>query len=526
MNNFLQQILEKWSSLSTTKKSAAIIMGVAVIISVTMLSRWANQSNFKPLFTNLESKDASAVVEQLKELGVEYQLGAQGTSVLVPEDKVYELRLQLAGTGIVPSGGTGFELFDQTRLGMTDFERRLNYQRALQEELRRTIVAMEEVEQARVHLVIPESSVFIDNAPEASASVVIKLHPMASLGPNQVRGIVMLLTNSVENLRPENVNVIDMEGNVLSDQIGSNDNSSLAQNRVRQQGLQREFEKNLEDRVQRMLERIFGPGKVVTMISADLNFDERQVTRIDYGQDGVVKSEQIIRENTSTNSSSAGGAVGTDSNMNTYPGLDQAGESNSQSSENITRQYEIDQEQETVVFAPGRVERLSTAVTVDGPLTDQQVAQIQDLVTAAIGYYPDRGDQLTVMSMAFDKSFVTEAEKAMEQQAAQQFQEQLMQRYIYAGLTALGLILVFILILIGFRRRRASGQLDATIEDLVPVQDVSSMHIEEEEIQTHEDPKKRVEREKREKKKKDVRRLVDENPENAAQLVKTWLSEK
>jgi len=196
--------------------------------------------------------------------------------VLVPEDKVYELRLQLAGTGIVPSGGTGFELFDQTRLGMTDFERRLNYQRALQEELRRTIVAMEEVEQARVHLVIPESSVFIDNAPEASASVVIKLHPMASLGPNQVRGIVMLLTNSVENLRPENVNVIDMEGNVLSDQIGSNDNSSLAQNRVRQQGLQREFEKNLEDRVQRMLERIFGPGKVVTMISADLNFDERQ----------------------------------------------------------------------------------------------------------------------------------------------------------------------------------------------------------------------------------------------------------
>ena len=118
MNNFLQQILEKWSSLSTTKKSAAIIMGVAVIISVTMLSRWTNQSNFKPLFTKLEAKDASAVVEQLKELGVEYQLGAQGTSVLVPENKVYELRLQLAGTGIVPSGGTCFEIFDDSRLGI------------------------------------------------------------------------------------------------------------------------------------------------------------------------------------------------------------------------------------------------------------------------------------------------------------------------------------------------------------------------------------------------------------------------
>lgn len=521
LNKLVRQTSEKWSSLSTAKKSAALVMGIALVLSLIMLSRWVSDTSYAPLFTDLDARDASAVVEKLKETGVTYKLADQGSTVLVPEDRVYELRLQLASAGIMPTGGMGFELFDETKLGMTDFELRLNYQRALQEELRRTIVAMEEVEQARVHLVIPEPSVFIEEQAEASASVVIKLHPLAKLKPEQVKGIIFLVANSVENLKPENVNVIDMSGNILSEEVVLEGDTGLAISRLKQQELKREFEKNLENRVQRMLERIFGPGKVVTMITADLNFDTRQVTRIEYGNDGVVKSEQIVREESVSNNNSAGGSAGTDSNLTTYPGLDRAGESSNHSSESIQRQYELDKAQETVIYAPGEVERLSTAVTVDGQLTDQQIAQIKELVTAAIGYYPDRGDQITVMSMAFDRSFAEEARAEMEQQAAREAEQKRVRQYIYAALTAFALLLAFILILTA---RRRAGRLDAAIEDVVPVQDVSAVPIEEEEGPQL-DPEKEKMIKMREKKRQDVRKIVEENPQKAAELIRTWLSE-
>ncbi len=507
-----EQLPEKWSALSTAKKSAGIIMGLALIFAIILFVQSSGETQFTPLFSQLDPKDASAVVDKLKETGVNYKLSDQGSTILVPEKRVYELRLQLASDGILPSEGIGFELFDQNKLGMTEFERRLNYQRALQEELRRTIVSMQEVEQARVHLVIPEPSVFVEEKEEASASVVIKLRPLTKMKPEQVKGIVLLVANSVENLKPENVTVIDMSGRILSNELAFGQDRSLAASQLEQQEMKRRFEDNLEDRVEEMLGRIFGPGKAIAMITADLDFNQRQVTRIDYGRDGVVRSEQVVREETTSSTSSTGGVPGTESNMNTYPGLETGGNSTDQSKEDITRKYEIDQEQETVVYAPGTVKRLSTAVTVDGPLSEEQIAQIKELVTAAIGYYPDRGDRITVTSMAFDNSFTEKVQAAMEKQAVKEAKEKQLRQYISAGLAALALVLTFIIILVALRRRR-SGELDATIEGVVPIQDISKEPIGD-----------AGEVEKKDKKRQ-LRRMVEQKPEEAVELVKAWLEE-
>ncbi|WP_366922995.1 flagellar M-ring protein FliF [Metallumcola ferriviriculae] len=513
LNGASSQALEKWSSLTAAKKSAAAVIGVAVVLALIFLFRGVGQTQYTPLFTQLNPQDASAVVEKLKEAGVNYQLADQGGTILVPEPRVYELRLQMASEGILPTEGVGFELFDQNKLGMTDFERQLNFQRALQEELRRTITAMEEVEQARVHLVLPEQSVFVEDQENASASVVIKLQPLAKMTPGQIKGIVMLVAYSVENLKPEDVHVIDMTGRILSDEIALGDDQSSVPGRMEQQELKRQFEDDLEDRVEKMLERIFGPGKAVAMISADLDFDQRQVTRISYGDDGTVRNEHLVDEETTSTNTSAGGVPGSDSNVSTYPAIENNQSNTTESiKSDVTRQYEIDQEQETVVNAPGALQRLSTAVTVDGPLTAQQEAQIKELVTTAIGYYPDRGDQITVTSMAFDNSLAEAAQQEMAEQAAKEAQQNQIKQYTTIGLAALALILAFIIIIVILRRRRAGDELDATIEEIVPIQDLSTDRVEQQQTEGKDQKQK-------------LRRIVEEKPDEAVDLVKAWLED-
>ena len=512
LNDARERVSDKWSSLTTAKRSAAVVIGLAVIFAATLLFRGVGQVQYAPLFTQLNPSDASAVVEKLKEAGVTYKLGDQGGSVLVPEQRVYELRLQMASEGILPTEGPGFELFDDNKLGMTDFERNLNFQRALQEELRRTISAMEEVEQVRVHLVLPERSVFIEDQSDASASVVIKLKPLAKMTPEQVRSVMVLVAYSVENLKPENVQVIEMSGRILSDDIAVAGGQSAIAGQLEQQEMKKQFEKNLEDRVEKMLQRIFGPGKAVAMVTADLDFDQRQITRTNYGKDGTVKNEQLVKEETNSQTNSSGGVPGMDSNISTYPEIDTGNNNlNESSKESTTRQYEIDQEEETVINAPGAVKRLSTAVTVDGPLTEPQVAQIKELVTAAIGYYPDRGDQVTVMSMAFDNTFMEQSQRAMAEQATQAAQQAKQRQYITIGLAAFALIILLIMVLTA--RRRKSGGLDATIEEVVPIEDLSTQPIETEAARKDKNQKVKI------------RRIVDEKPEDAVELVKTWLDE-
>jgi len=518
INQAIGNAAKKWTSLSAARKALVIGSAVALVVGLALFGHWLAGEKYAPLFTDLAPEEAGSVVEKLDEMKIPYKVAGDGDTILVPEDILYKTRLQLASSGVLKGAGEGFELFDRNQLGVTDFERRLNYQRALQEELRRTITYLDEVENARVHIVLPEKSVFIEEEGTASASVVLDLKPFVQLTPEQVKGIIYLVSSSVENLPPENVNIIDTRGNILSEDIMlGEENVPGGVNRKQQLALKREFEKNLEDRVEKMLEKILGPGKAVVMVTADLNFDQRQVTRIEYGDDGVVRSEQLVEKN-SVATGAGGGVPGSATNIGTYRGVQEGGQS-SETETNVTRNYEIDETQETVVYAPGQVENISTSVAVDGELDAEEEEQIRSIVQAAIGYRPERGDQITVVSRTFDKSYLEEAQREMEAAQKEQERRERIKQYITWGVAALGIILTFILILILLRRRSAIRE-----EEVYPFPVKEAATAEEEEKEPEHVPTK--EEKQRKERYESVKEIASKAPEEAAKLIRAWLSEE
>ncbi|MDN5346744.1 MAG: flagellar M-ring protein FliF [Clostridia bacterium] len=513
---WLGQLKNWWSGLPRGKKSALLVLLLSVVLAAIFAWQSFAQAQYATLFAGLEPRDAAAVVEKLKEMKVPYQLAGEGGTILVPKEKVYEVRLQLAGAGMLPGSGLGFELFDQRKLGMTDFERRLNYQRALQEELRRTIVALDEVEDARVHLVLPEPSVFLQEQLPPSASIALKLKPLASLKPQQVKGIMQLVAGSVEGLKPENIHIIDMHGNVLSE--GLAETGELVSSKVQQtqQELRRSFEKDLEQRIQAMLNKIFGPGQAVVMVTADLNFERQEIRRTEYGREGAVRSEQVITE-TGTGTPGALGPVG-DLNREVPGYATIAPAQTNYNKSNITRNYELNQTQTHIITAPGEVRRISTAVVVNGPLDAQREQQIRQIVSASVGYQPARGDQIAVMSMAFDRSYLERVNAEMATAEAERQRREQLRQYITWGIMGLSTLLVLIVFLVFLLRRRRAPVPAAVPVGPLPVEQLVTEPVISEEV--------RREEVQRKEKQDRAREIVRQRPEEAAQLIKAWLSEE
>jgi len=507
---FVAMFKERWQALSRTQKIIFASAAAGVLVCLFYIGLVASRPEYAPLFTGLDPKEAGTIAEKLKTLKIPYQLADQGQTIKVPEPQVYEARIQLASSGVLAGDGKGFELFDQNKFGQSDFDQQVNYQRALQEELRRTIVHLEGVEDARVHLVIPQKSVFVSEQGTPSASVVLKLKPAARLKPEQVQGICDLLVGSVEGLKPENIHVIDSDGNVLSDSFrsGSDPRVVMTKATLEQQKLQQDYEKELEKRVQQMLARIVGPNNSVAMVTADLDFNQQQVTSTtSTNPDNVKVSEHTVKE-TGTGSE-AGGAPGTDSNITTTPFAQGAGTS-SYSREESTVNYQVNTKQETLVAAPGRVRRLSAAVVVkdnvDNPV---DVQKIKDAVAAAIGYDQSRGDQINVTSMAFDDSLQKKFEDELAQEKSAREKARL---YTFAAvggfLAAAGLTLLVVFLL----KRRRGAQRVAEVE-------------EEEEFIPVGDLEKRQEQEFRDDRQERIRKLASEKPRDVAEILKVWLKD-
>lgn len=501
---------ERWQTLTQTQRIISILVTVGVVISLFYLVQAATRPAYVPLFTGLDPKDAGVIAEKLKTMKIPYQLADQGKTIEVPESQVYEARIQLASSGTL-GGGMGFELFDQNKLGQTEFEQQVGYQRALQGELERTLAQIEGVEQARVHLVIPQKSVFVSaDQGVPSASVVLKLKTGASLKAEQVQGICDILVGSLEGLKPENVHIIDTEGNVLGENLNSSDpNAVLTRATVEQQKAQREYERELERRILQMLARIMGQDKAVAMVTADLDFNQQQTTSTTTTNPQNVRSSEHTVTETGTGSE-AGGAAGTDTNVATNPFLAGAG-SSSFSREESTINYQVSTVQETIVNAPGGVRRLSAAVVVsesDG-LVDTQ--QVREVVSAAIGFDENRGDQINVSSMAFDDSYQKRISDEMAQAEAQAKQRERLYTYAWLAGAALASILVLAMLLI-WRRRSAERIEDAEEEEVfLPIKELET--VVQEQVQ-------------RDEKQKQVRSMAKEKPEDVAELLKVWMKEK
>ena len=304
MANWRERLRELWNRLDKKRKYAFIGGIVALILAFVGISFWyGSKPEYVPLYTNLETKDAGDVVNSLKETGVPYELieDKRGATILVPVTQVHDLRLSLASEGL-PRGNKGFELFDDSKLGVTEFQNKVNYLQALQGELTRTIEHLDSVEKARVHIVLPEDSLYKKNEKPATASILLMLKPEKKLSPPEVKGIVNLVSHSVQGLAPENITIVDEQGTILNKSDDDEFERQTAQNlrTLSQIEMTKKVRDHIQQNLQTLLDKTLGEGKAFCRVSVELDFDDRKVDRQTFtpvvDESGIIRSQQDISE--------------------------------------------------------------------------------------------------------------------------------------------------------------------------------------------------------------------------------------
>ena len=525
ISQLLGQFRDVFMSLPTNRKILILLIVTITLTSFVSLLLWANRPQFDVLYSGLSQQGAGEVVAKLRERKIPFQIKSGGTTILVPSENIAEARLDLASAGLPRGGSIGMELFNKTSLSSTSFVQRLNYQRAIQGELERTISKFPEVRQVRVHLNIPKESLFLEDSREPSASIVVNLYPGRSLSQPQILGIVNLVANSVEGLKTSNVSVVDTAGGLLYKKGDDSDAAVMTANQIQQRNL---IEKNLADRVTSMLEPVIGPNKAVTRVSVELELNQVSTTEETYDPDTVViRSEQRITEKITGSSANAGSPartpyiLGTDE---TEGGQSQTQELQDRSEETIN--YEIAKTIRKTIIPSGSIKRLSVAVIVDGnyeekiegdktvkvyiPRSETELTRLENLVRHAIGSDEDRGDTVVVSSFQF---YVPEAEEIT-------FIGGPWSSYLnQAGRPALNIFLIFLFFLfvvrplIGWIRREARVTVRERAEVLLP--GAPTPALPEGGIPEPEKPLPEK-----------IREMTAQNPEKAAELIRAWIAER
>jgi len=418
-----ENLTNLWQQMSTAQRVGLGALITAALTALIFFLTWSQTPDYTAAFTDLAPEDGSAIVEYLKENSIPYQLDGGGATVRVPADRVNEVRLALAGQGLPGKGTVGFELFDTTNLGITDFTQQINYQRALEGELARTISSLKAVQSARVHIVIPQPTLFAEEEAPTTASVIMGLESGQVLNKEQISAVTHLVASAVEGLAPENLTIVDMDGNVLSNgsDVGM-DSVELSANQIT---TQRAVEKDMEHRIETMLENVLGPDKAVVRVSADMNWDQVETQNEIYAPDqteGVVRSSRQVVEQASGTDSSVGGVPGASSNVpNAAPSYQTEISGTNGSSyqhSDVTTNYEISRSSSHIVSGTGQVKRLSVSVLVDNITDTTVISAIYQSTVVAAGLDTARGDAITVNSIPFDRTAAIEEAAAMD--AAQQ----------------------------------------------------------------------------------------------------------
>jgi flagellar M-ring protein FliF len=407
-----KNIFGRLSTRQIATIGAALLLCAGALYSMV---HWRKEADFKTLYTGLAAEDAAAVIQKLKESGTEYRLSDTGDVISVPSTKLAEQRLQLAAAGLPRTGRIGFEIFDKTNLGATEFVEHVNYGRALEGELERSVGALSEVEQARVHITFPKDSVFVESRQPAKASVMMKLKPGARLSPRNVMAVAHLVSSAVEGLAPDAVSILDMQGNLLSRPQPSSpeDAESDAALDYRQK-----VEHNLLQKISATLDPLLGHDRYRASMSVDLDLTsgEQSEETVD-----PVKSVMLQSQKTEevTGGSASGGIPGTASNLPrpaSRPGY--SGTSTTRRSENIS--WQPSRVTRTTKLPQGSLKRMSVALVLDQsvkwegsgknlhkvvvPPSPEMLKSVKDVVTAAIGFVPDRGDLITVETLPFEET--------------------------------------------------------------------------------------------------------------------------
>ncbi len=536
LDSLLARLKSSAGSLSARQLTSLAVAFVAVV-AVTIWSAYSlNTPSYGVLFSDMDAESAASVISKLKNDKVQYVLDDGGGTIRVPTDRLDEVRLNFASEGMPSSGRMGFELFDRTAFGVTDFLEHVNYRRALEGELARTISTIREVAGARVHIALPQPSLFVGQDQPTKASVVLKLRNNRHLEPATVNAITGLMAASVESLKPESVVIIDNYGRPLSaDQPDEANGVPLER--------QQRIEQDMTTRLVAMLEPIVGVGRVRINVNATLTSETQEQTEERWDPNPVIRSKQSVSQTgASATTAVAQTPAGTRSNLPPEPTPAGAAAAAAAAPPAIvtsspgsqlaeTTNYEVGKVTTHSLQPRGEVERLSVAVLVDdvrpldknakaAPRSAAEIQKIQGLVAAAVGLNMERGDRLTVENIAFEEVPV---EEIAAPTFVQQYAPQALEVGRILGVVTIGLVALLFIIRPMIRslttrspaRQAATGQLPVprTVEDLEAEIDAQLAGVAAGQTRRMPVLTKRV------------AALTEREPENAARLLRTWLAE-
>ena len=526
---FFSQLSERFGDLSQGQKVASIVLATVTIGSVLAMSFWIKTPDLQLLYANLSEKDAAAIVDNLSTQKIPYELSNQGKTIRVPANQVHEIRLKMASEGLPEGSEVGLEIFDKTSLGMTDFIQKLNFQRALQGELSRTISTLEAIDRARVHLVIPKQTLFLREKPKGKASVTIKTKAGKSLNEKQVQGIVHLISASVEGITADNVAVVDVKGNLLS---GSQETSAGAarssSNYQHQRRVEQEFEKN----ILAMLEDALGEGMIIARVTADLDFEKNDQTEEIYDPDSaVVRSSQTASESV-VGATPTGGVIGVQAQLpagQNEGGTGTSGQPSKRDKNNQVQNFEINKITRVVSKPTGTIKKLSVAVMIDGTMTEdaeykartqEEMDKYLQLVQSAVGYNQERGDQIKVENVQFDRTIELQRADELEKQ------EQIALAF-QVGKYILGIAFVILFFTKAIKPIINLITTSVKSEEEAPEEEVTTDGRSEAQVAEEEEMKRLEEillnsAEMR----KSVTEFIEKDPKYTAGVVRKWLREK
>lgn len=463
------QIQRFLSGFTTGQKVVTAIAAIGLVVGGMLFISSSPKAQYAPLFSNLDPKDASSITTALTSKGVSYKLANGGNTILVPQSQVYQTRLDMSAQGLPTGSSDGYSLLDKEGLTTSEFKQNVDFQRALEGELTKTISALDAVSGATVHLVVPQNDVFASDSQKPSASVLVKTKPNQSLDSGSVQAIVNLVASSVQGMDPNSVTVADTKGTVLAAPGMAGAATGDAHS-----GDTAGYEQRVTQSVQDMLNAVYGPGHAIVRVNATLNFDQKATTATAYGNNlaneittgtttttvpgapaTTPTTAQPLTQNqktetyTSNGNGTVGGVIGTGT-----PAVGGAGNTNYSNNQNNS-EFAVGKVTAEVRKAPGTVDRLSVAVIVDGKKVQaSDLPNIQNTVQAAVGLNPARGDAISVSRMTFDDTQTKAAEKALTASDAAKKQNALFD--MIKALVAL--LLVGVVLFLAWRAMRKAAQ--------------------------------------------------------------------
>lgn len=541
-----------WDRLRANPKIPLLIAASAAIAIVVALLLWAKSPDYRVLYSNINDRDGGAIVTQLTQMNIPYRFAENGAALLIPADKVHETRLRLAQLGLPKGGAVGFELLDQEKFGISQFSEQINYQRALEGELSRTIESLGPVQNARVHLALPKPSLFVREQKSPSASVTLTLQAGRALDDGQINAIVYMVSSSVAGLPPGNVTVVDQSGRLLTQSDGTGRDLNAAQ--LKYAG---EVENRYQRRIEAILAPMVGSGNVRAQVTAQIDFATREQTDEEYQPNqqpnkAAVRSRQLSQSD-QIGGPLVGGVPGALSNQPSAPAAapietakpaagtnaDAAkpnatatrsaasGPQNTRSDE--TTNYEVDRTIRHTQQKAGTVQRLSVAVVVNYrgtdkegkplPMSKEQLAQIESLVRESMGFSSSRGDTLNVVNTPFTDNEITGGELPFWQ--SQSFIDRLLDAGRYLLVLLVAWLLWRKLVRPQLQNRQAVQKAALASANAPMVKPADSNKQSNEELAQHRKSQQRVSAEVQSQR---IRELAEKDPRVVALVIRQWMS--